>query len=225
MLRGDDAVMPTRLEQHAVRSILVSLRSPCIVDLGARCGEEEEWLRAACSEEAHYVMVEPDAWNCQVICDKGLHANRRLVIGCVAQLDGKTRFNTSLSQDGVTRGSGSWREPYLHQRVIPGVNFPPNLATIVPCFTLDTIFEREWLTKIDLLWCDIQGAEREMIQGGQTALSHTRYLFIETEERELYKGMALKPELLTMLADWNLIRYFPDNCLFSNPNFTERGPR
>jgi FkbM family methyltransferase len=210
-----------------MRSLLAPLRSPCIVELGARCGEDEPVLSSLCSETAHYVMVEPDAWNCQHIIDKGLHQNRWLIVGCVGHVDGYTKFHPSLSDDGVTRGSGSWREPLRHQQCIAGVKFPAHMETVVPCFTLDTIFERQWLTKIDLLWVDIQGAEREMILGGTEALSHTRYCFMETETRELYQGMALKQELLDMMRQrgWVIRKDFGENVLFGNPGFMERGPR
>jgi hypothetical protein len=85
----------------------------------------------------------------------------------------------------------------------------------VPCYTLDTIFRCEGLAKIDLLWVDIQGAERDMIQGGGFALAHTRYLFIEAETEELYAGEALKPELLALLGDhgFALVQDFGCNVL------------
>ena len=55
--------MATEQEMRAVGEILYPLRSPCIVELGAHTGEDEPWLRAACREDAHYVMVEPDIRN------------------------------------------------------------------------------------------------------------------------------------------------------------------
>lgn len=216
--------MPTEREMKSVAAVLRPLRSPCIVDLGARAGEEEDWIRQACSEKAHYVMVEPDIRNCQLILDRGIHRTRRLILGAVADRDGSTEFHGSVT-DGNSRGSGSIYEPTKHLILFPRVEFPADLHTIVPCYTLDTIFEREWLSRIDLLWVDIQGAERDMIAGGHKALSHTRYLFMETEDRELYKGMALKPELLSLLAGWTLIEDFGCNCLLRNENCTEAPPR
>jgi hypothetical protein len=71
----------------------------------------------------------------------------------------------------------------------------------------------------------VQGSEREVIAGGAEALSHTHYLFMEAEMRELYEGMALKPELLEMLPGWRVLRDFGYNVLMENKNFTERGPR
>jgi 2-O-methyltransferase len=187
-------------------------------------GEEEDWIRECFSETVHYVMVEPDIRNCQMILDRGVHRTRRLLIGAVTEKTGEVEFRGSVV-DGNTRASGSIRKPTGHIDVFPRVEFPEALHTKVPGFSLDWIFFREWLSKIDLLWVDVQGAEKDMILGGTKALSHTRYLFIETEDRELYEGMALKGELLRLLKDWKLVRDFGYNCFFENPNFTEAAPR
>jgi FkbM family methyltransferase len=207
-----------------IREIVWPVRSPTVVELGAREGEDEEWIRASFREDVHYVMVEADIRNCQVILDKGVHRTRRLIVGAVADHDGNIEFYGSVD-NGKARGSGSIRQPTKHLIAFPEIRFPPELHTFIPCYTLNTIFDAEWLTKIDLLWVDIQGAERDMVRSGGKALAHTRYLFIETEEQELYEGMATKPELLQMLPEWELIEDFGCNCLLRNRKFNERGPR
>jgi FkbM family methyltransferase len=218
--------MATDQEIRAVREILYPLRSPCIVELGAHTGEDEPWLRAACREDVHYVMVEPDIRNAQLIINGGLTRTRRLIVAAITERDGDdVEFHGSVDATRQVRGSGSIRPPKEHERLFPNIAFPADRKTMVPALTLDTLFEREWLTKIDLLWADLQGAEKDMILGGRNALSHTRYLFIETEDRELYEGMALKPELLGMLEGWTLIGDFGYNCLLRNERFKERVPR
>jgi 2-O-methyltransferase len=216
--------MATEQEISVIREHVKKLRSPTVVELGARVGEEEHWIRGAFPEDVHYVMVEADIRNCQIIADRYLNRTRRLIIGAIAERDGSVTFHGSLT-DSNTRGSGSIHKPTGHIGVFPEIEFPCELRTVVPCYSLDTIFDREWLSKIDLLWVDIQGAEKDMILGGRKALSHTRYLFMETEDRELYEGMALKPELIALLDGWKLIQDFGYNCFFENPNFTVQGPR
>ncbi len=197
---------------------MIKVKSPCIVELGARTGEDEPWLREACSEDPHYVMVEPDLFNAQHILDdpRGLDQNRKLILGVVADYDGDATFFPSISPDGA-RTSGSIRQPTAHLRHFPDIKFPfkPN---IVPCWTLDSIFRKDWLTKVDLLWVDIQGAEGDMILGGRCALARTRYLFMEVEGVELYRGQALRDDLLAMLPGWKLLQDFGCNVLLENPN-------
>lgn len=248
--------MPSREEQDRVSSLLRDLEcSPCIVELGAHTGEDEEWIRAACRDprQVHYVMVEPDPRNCQAILDRhakvylyasgrqasesskgwfqGTHSmykhspllgSRRLIIGAIADENGIREFNFSQDMQG-RRTSGSLRQPTGHLKYFPEIGFP--FKGMVPVFTLDHIFESEWLTKIDLLWADIQGAEDMMIRGGQTALKHTRYLFMEIEKEELYGGEKLGHELIAMLPGWEVIEQFPYNVLMRNTEFSERGPR
>lgn len=246
--------MPSKEEQERVSSLLRDLEcSPCIVELGAHTGEDEEWIRAACRDprQVHYVMVEPDPRNCQAILNRGRGlvintlsglstqaltacgnyqtyayspwlGSRRLVIGAIADEDGIREFNFSQDDKGL-RTSGSLREPTGHLKHFPKIGFV--FKAMVPVFTLDHIFESEWLTKIDLLWADIQGAEDMMIRGGQTALKHTRYLFMEIEKEELYGGEKLGHELIAMLPGWEVIEQFPYNVLMRNREFSERGPR
>lgn len=216
--------MATDREIQAIRRLTWPLRSPTVVVLGARVGEDEDWIRRSFQEEVHYIMVEPDIRNCQMILDRGITRTRRLIIGAITEKDGNSEFFGSI-EDGNTRGSGSIRKPTGHYQAFPRVEFPAYLHTVVPAFSLDTLFQKEWLSKISLLFVDIQGAEKDMILGGKEALSHTQYLFIETESRNLYEGMALKPELLQMLDGWELIEDFGYDCLLQNPFFTEQGAR
>lgn len=208
-------------EKAAIHEAVKYVRMPCIVELGSRGGEDERDLRACFSEPARYVMVEPDMRNCQIILDapwgRGvfIHTNRRLVLGAISDHNGTATFYASQNEAG-DRLSGSIRRPTGHLDFFPNVEFPAELQTVVPCYTLDEIFRRENLEKIDLLWVDIQGAENLMIAGGQMALSRTRFLFIEAETEELYEGEALKPDLIALLPGWTLLEDFGFNLLLRN---------
>lgn len=215
--------MSTLAEIRAVTELLRPLRSPCIVNLGAHIAEEYNWHRQACSEQAHYVMVEPDPRNVQHILDQ-IHIDRttRLIVGAVSDQNGWTDFHFSTNLRNGDHASGSVRVPTGHLEM-DWIKFTNGGA--VRTFTLDEIFNREWLSKIDLLWTDIQGAEDLMIRGGQEALRHTRYLFMEVETVELYAGQALEKDLYAMLPGWEVMQRFEQNALLFNPSFMERGPR
>ena len=218
--------MPSDEERLAVSALVHSLPSPCIVELGAHTGEDEEWLRGASAmpDHVHYVMVEPDPRNCQCILERGpIHRTRRLIIGAVADSSGFRQFHFSVNRANGSRTSGSLRRPSGHLQHFPEIEFP--MVGTVQTYTLDEIFEREWLTKIDLLWVDIQGAENLMIAGGPVALSHTRYLFMEVEKVELYQGEGLRDDLVNLLPGWEVLQEWEFNILMRNPAFVERGPR
>ncbi len=215
--------MATEQERAVIRRIMKPIESPCVVELGARTGEDEPWIRGCCSEDPCYILVEPDMINAQKILDErrgiGVLANRRLILGAVGAHDGEVQFHVSWNPDDGSRTSGSIRRPTGHLEYYPKTVFTG--VNTVPCWTLDTIYKKEWLTKIDLLWTDIQGAERDMIWGGRGALAHTRYLMMEVEAGELYEGQALRDELISMLPGWQIFADMGQNMLFSNPNMTE----
>lgn len=215
--------MAIDIERDAIKKYLFASRNPCVVELGAHRGEDEGWIRQCFHDAVRYVMVEPDIHNALRIIEQGIHPSRHVVVAAITSQDGDVDFHASLDGNSDMRGSGSIRAPLRHTELFPHIQFPETMK--VPGLTLDTLFHREWLSKIDLLWVDIQGAERDMIEGGSKALSHTRYLFIETETSELYAGMALKTELIGLLPGWELIEEFEDNCLLHNPNFVEAPPR
>jgi FkbM family methyltransferase len=218
--------MPSINEQSAISAILREIPSPTILEIGACGGEETPWLRAACQDpqHLHHVLVEPDPRNVQKILDaEPTSRTRRLIVGAVSDRSGMQPFHFATNLKDRSNASGSLRKPTGHVELIPEVQFTHVGA--VQCYTLDEIFEREWLTKIDLLYTDLQGAEDLMIRGGQIALSHTRYLFMEVERVELYEGQQLRDGLLAMLPGWLLVEEFPFNVLLENLKFEERGPR
>lgn len=215
--------MPHPDEVKAVSVLLRELEHVVIVELGAHCGEEYRWISQACQggeELKRYIMVEPDSRNCDAI-KQAVGGCVTLYQGAIADTYGERTFTRSWNTNDHTRASGSIRKPTGHLIHIPAVQFTGSGP--VDCYTLDGIFDVEELPKIDLLWVDIQGAENLMIQGGRRALRHTRYLFMEVEQLEMYEGEALKPELIGMLPGWKVLQEFEFNVLMTNTEFCEVG--
>lgn len=208
--------MSSAAEKEAVRGILAGFGpNPMIVELGAHVGEEAEWIMPLCNQP-RYLMVEPDIRNYQRIRRyPGLD-----VINCaIASYNGETVFFMSENIESNNNASGSIRMPTGHIDHFPQVTF---MAAKSPCYTLDKIAYDEHIDHIDLLWCDIQGAERDMIEGGRATLAKTRYMMIEAEpEVELYEGQALKPELIAMLPDWVVLKDFGYNLLMWNSKYAQ----
>ncbi len=66
--------------------------------------------------------------------------------------------------------------------------------------TLDWVCESHGLPRIDLLKMDVQGAEREIIEGGRASLSDTLAIVTEASFLPLYKGQPLFAELHQSLS-------------------------
>jgi FkbM family methyltransferase len=120
-------------------------------------------------------------------------------------------------------GSSSVRRPKRHLELFPYVQFR-SVQTVMIC-TLDAIFHELKVPRIDLLWCDVQGAERDVIAGGQWALQHTRYALLECDREELYEGQLVRSQLLDALPGWEIIGEWPDNgnVLLRNTRYAASG--
>jgi FkbM family methyltransferase len=218
--------MATDQEKAAVRTCLSKIDWPVIAELGAHRGEDEAWIRSCCRNRPHYLQVEPDIRNAQVILSESkwpFDDKHRIILGAVSDTNGFAEFHYCKNDRDKNGASGSLLKPTGHRKYFPWIEFP--FTSLVPTWTLDAIFDKEWLSRIDLLWVDIQGAEAAMIRGGQYALQHTRYLFMEAETVELYEGEALKLDLIEMLPGWTLLEDFGCNIWLQNEHFSERGPR
>ena len=69
---------------------------------------------------------------------------------------------------------------------------------------------------IDFIWADVQGAEGDMIRGGQRALAKTRFLYTEYCNRELYEGQLSLRQMLGLLPEFEVVRRFPNDVLLEN---------
>lgn len=211
----------TPLEEAAIRGVLGDILQPVVVELGAHIGEDGPTFEAACKdgERLIHVMVEPDPYNAELIRLLPQSATRdvRLIEAACADINGLRNFHRSYSDDGH-RASGSLLKPTGHLVYFPDIKF--GFPISVRCYTLDRIFVHQGLTKIDLLYVDVQGSERMVIAGGQMALRHTRYAFMEAEPRvQLYEGEALKAELIELMEGWEMVGDFDYNVLFRNTRF------
>ena len=203
-----------------VSHLLQAELEPVIVELGAADGDDSEWMRYAAQlhggRQPRQYLVEPDADLCAVIRNERLGkslGDARLFNWAIAATNDYRTFWRADNELQQLRASGSIRRPTGHLIEFPWCTFT---ETSVNTVTLDTFFADNRLAFIDLLWVDIQGAERDMIAGGQYALDRTHWLFIEAEEKELYEGQALREELLALLPQFQVVERFNWNLLLEH---------
>jgi FkbM family methyltransferase len=74
--------------------------------------------------------------------------------------------------------------------------------------TLNTLFERNNIPhdRYDFINIDIQGAELKALKGAVRILPHIKAIYAEVNEKMLYEGAALLPELDEYLAAFNFKR-------------------
>lgn len=81
--------------------------------------------------------------------------------------------------------------------------YPPSAAItteLVPCHRLDTV-SQQYLRPGEraLLKVDVQGFEKQVLQGSESLLQTLRGIYIEVSLASLYDGQALAPEILDYL--------------------------
>lgn len=205
--------MATEQEQAAVIRELGGTVRPVVVDLGANQAEEFCWINKSIGPLSRYIAVEPDPRNAAVIRASSAHrAGFITLLGmAIAGKCGKTILHLADNNAGQAKVSSSIHQPTGHLTQFPWCSFEHQVE--VHCWTLDHLKAVCDLRTIDLLWVDIQGAERDMIEGGLETLKIVRYLMIEAEETEFYEGQALKPELLALLPGFEVVEDFGYNVL------------
>ncbi len=113
--------------------------------------------------------------------------------------------------------SGSLCKPTGHLDFSPWTTFPEDRQYTVSTLRLDTwLLTRGAIDIIDFIWCDVQGAEAQVILGAPNALAKTRYFYTEFYDNPLYEGQLPLTELQKMLPGFELLGIHGDNALFKN---------
>lgn len=186
-----------------------------IADLGAHEGEDTAWmLEVVADKNPIAILVEPDEVNFEKLARNLSGTSCFFFKAAIANYDGECYFWENRDSGG---GFGSIYNPVPGQLSVDYSKFKK--VGPVKCLTFDTLFQQVPIDHIDLLWVDLHGAEKDMIQCGQHALKHTKYLFMEAVDTRLYEGSATADELLAMLPGWTLLRKFPWNLLLQNEDY------
>jgi 2-O-methyltransferase len=104
--------------------------------------------------------------------------------------------------------SGSIRPPKEHLTMAPHIEF--HRTIMVECVRLDTWHAKHGYPEIDFIWADVQGAEVDLIYGGQATLQRTRYFYTEYSDSELYAGQ------INLQRMCQLLPHFEVECRFKN---------
>lgn len=188
--------------------------NPVILDIGSFDGKDADELSRMFDCDVH--CFEMDMENCMKIRGIG---NSRLMVWpyAVSDHDGNVYYTRSDNHPQ----SSSIKEPLMHTVVFPDVRFDGKFTA--SSITLDCWVSRVGYKTIDLIWCDVNGAEAEVIKGATETLKHTKYLFIEFEQKELFEGALTREQMIKALPDFECIGEYNfhgsyGNLLFKNKN-------
>jgi len=179
--------------------------SPLILDIGSYDGKDGYEVAKL---GAHVHCFEP------VNFDNFMsHENMVLHPYAIGAEDKITVMNCSPHKQ-----SNSLRKPKTHLELFPEVKYTHRES--VEMMRIDTWYKGfstiKYTPKIDLIWADVNGSEGDLIKGAQKVLSITRFLFIETSDKELFEGQITTDELLKLLPGWKVLGIYNHLGNFGN---------
>jgi FkbM family methyltransferase len=202
-----------------VKSVVSSSR-PTIIEAGAADG----------SDSTVFLDLWPKAKLYCLEPHPGLFAKLENAVGsravCMNRvLSTRGRDEEDFYLDSGEGFSSSLLRPINHEKYFPRVGFRGK-SVRVPSMTLDDLVEQHALSRIDLLWLDLQGAELMVLkEGGGRALAMTQVIHIEVARISTYENQPVLAEVKEYLCNegfdlWKLRAPF----VFGNAIFLKRQP-
>jgi len=187
---------------------LIGNTSPTIIEIGAHFGEDSARFAEA-FPEASIFCFEPDPRCVKVFKKYVKHSNVKLVELALSSTAGEADFFRSFDDQLVESVPDKYDwisiEDYNDNKLSnsgssslkPG--YRNNLDKIkVKTERFDTWYRGSKLRDIDLVWMDVQGAEKDVIEGFGDILEKVNFIWMEYGESE-YSGSMSREETISLL--------------------------
>jgi FkbM family methyltransferase len=204
---------------------LVGSNASVILELGAHDGSQTLELSAH-FPNAKIFAFEPDPRAARKFKTHVTEPRIQLFEMAIGPTDGEAEFHVSsgfppnASPEVMIQypqgwdQSGSLRRPKTHQTIWPWCKFESKI--MVPVRRLDTWAREHGVEHVDFIWADLQGAEGDLVAGGQATLAKTRYLYAEYSNEEWYEGQPTLQQLMDMLPNFAILHRFTIEVLLKN---------
>lgn len=208
---------------------IINHNKPVVIEVGACDGMHTNIMcstikaRGIQDYEFHSFEPSPDLTNAFLSRNLQHFPNLKFVPAAVGAKDGVVDFYLSSgeeSRDGHFKqsfyGSSSIKEPDKCSVYWPDMKFRKIQSK---CYRLDTYCAEQKMGKIDFIWADVQGAERDLIEGGTKALSNTRFFYTEISRANQYKDIGYEEAegIMKLLpGKWSIVENYGDDVLFKN---------
>lgn len=211
-------IKKNELTKKEIKSIL-NTKNPVILEIGsADGGDTLDFIKTFSDVNLTLYGFEPEPKNITILENKIPYSNYKLFKGVISDIDGELSFNRSRTDNPEDISlSGSIMNPKKHLELWDWIHFDEKLT--VPSITLDTFSKQNNLTVIDFIWCDVQGAEKKVIIGGQETLkNNVRFFYTEYSNDEQYEGQPTKEEILNLLPSFEVVNDYGTDILLKNRN-------
>ena len=196
---------------------MLEKEDPILFDVGANCGQTTiEFIQHM--PNADIYCFEPDPRAIRKFKILVNSPKVELIEVAVGAENGTILFHQSSGAEHIDpQGwdhSGSIRKPKSHLEIWPWVRFEKDI--LVPMIRLDDWTDQRAIGPIDFIWADVQGAERNLIEGAKETLQHTKYFYTEYNDVEMYVGSIDLNKIMNMLPNFELVENFGNDVLLRN---------
>jgi FkbM family methyltransferase len=196
------------------RRILNETTDPVVLEVGVHHATSTVALRAcatAAGKAMRWLGIEPDPRNAARCRELGFD----VVEAAASDQAGTATLRLSSGftpgyQGRLHTDSSSLQVPTKHLERHPWCQFQE--TAVVQTVRIDDLVPLEEC--VTLLWADVQGGQRRMIEGAREVLSRTSYLYIECHSEPLYAGEPSRDELRELLPGWSVVEMWDDDILF-----------
>jgi FkbM family methyltransferase len=220
------------LDQKVIRKILQK-ENPIILEIGSHIGLDTLKFLNEFTDITIYCF-EPDP-RCILVFKQIINDQRCILIeAAVSNVDGKGYLHLSGGWPHMYKdptdwiyGSGNWnasstiKKPISHSSRYPWLIFDKKVE--VTTIKLDTWIKYNNINSIDFVWADVQGAEKELIEGAIETLKIIKYLYTEYGEVSPYPEAMTREETIELLERYKfeIVPEYSDqgkigNLLFKN---------
>lgn len=210
----------TGISKEYIYSLINNKKEIIILDIGAYNGKDTRKFLNLFKNSKVY-SFEPDI-RCIRKFKRRIRDKRcKLFEIAISDKDGVTDFYLSDGKDmlGGRDGSSSIKKPKEHLIERPEITF--NKKIKIRTKKLDTWAKENNITHVDFIWADVQGAERELINGGIETLKKTKYFYTEFDNKELYENQPNLKEICKMLPMFEIVGIFEGNVLLQNKHLVK----
>lgn len=172
---------------------------PGVLHVGANTGQEAEAYRKHGVKRVIWIEA-LSAIYIKLLKHLEAFPNQSAICACVSDKDGERVVFNIASNEGQ---SSSFLEFGTHSKEHPTVKYVGK--EIMRTTRLDTLLKEFKIGPDWFLNMDLQGAELLALKGMGQLLNQFKYVYIEVNEKELYKGCALVPEIDAYLADFGFM--------------------
>ena len=205
-----------------IKKLLGNIENPVILEIGTNDGEDsEQFIKTFTDIQLHCFEPDPRA----ILRFKERmknYSNYNLYEIAISNINGFIDFHLSGGKNPGMPNYGDWdksssiKKPKYHLLQHKWCNF--NKTIKIKTIKLDDWFKDKNIENIDFIWVDVQGAEKELIEGSLETLKKTSYLYTEFDNVELYEGQLKLDDILKMLPDFEVVKCIENNVLLKNIN-------